>query len=232
MASMTINAANYPALKSGERVSRKYYAHAIDASFGSSTPDWYRLGDDLDNFSVDLNPDTENNKNILGNTSFRHNGYEPSASAEPFYAKAGDKLFERLQHIIDTLATGDECKTTALEVHLWKKDSAKYEATTQECYVVPTSYGGDTSGVQIPFDVNYIGDKTIGAFDSSTGAFSRGTWAQSYTAVSTPTGNPSTQGYYERSGSEGAYVYTLSTDTTVDNEKTYYTAGYTFTAAT
>ena len=45
----------------------------------------------------------------------------------------------------------------------------------------------------------------------------------SYDAV-TPDGteNPATEGWYERSGSVGAYVYTLSTDTTVDPEKTYY----------
>ena len=47
--------------------------------------------------------------------------------------------------------------------------------------------------------------------------------ATSYDAV-TPVGteNPSEKGWYERSGTEGSYVYTLTTDTTVDSEKTYY----------
>lgn len=47
--------------------------------------------------------------------------------------------------------------------------------------------------------------------------------ATSYDAV-TPAGteNPSEEGWYERSGSAGSYVYTLTTDTTVDSEKTYY----------
>lgn len=45
----------------------------------------------------------------------------------------------------------------------------------------------------------------------------------SYDAV-TPVGteNPVTEGWYERSGSAGSYVYTLSVDTTVDVSKTYY----------
>lgn len=45
----------------------------------------------------------------------------------------------------------------------------------------------------------------------------------SYDAV-TPAGteNPSEEGWYERSGESPAYVYTLSTDTTVDELKTYY----------
>ncbi len=45
----------------------------------------------------------------------------------------------------------------------------------------------------------------------------------SYNEVS-PAGteNPVTEGWYERSGSAGAYVYTLTSDTTVDSEKTYF----------
>ena len=44
----------------------------------------------------------------------------------------------------------------------------------------------------------------------------------SYSAVASPSGNPKSQGWYERSGSVGAYVYTLTTDETVDSGKTYY----------
>lgn len=43
-----------------------------------------------------------------------------------------------------------------------------------------------------------------------------------YTAVVSPSGL-SLNTYYERSGEEGAYVYTLTTDTEVDPSKTYYT---------
>lgn len=44
-----------------------------------------------------------------------------------------------------------------------------------------------------------------------------------YTAA-TPVGteNPSTEGWYERSGSAEPYTYTLTTDVTVNSEKTYY----------
>lgn len=45
----------------------------------------------------------------------------------------------------------------------------------------------------------------------------------SYDAVTPETGaNPKEEGWYERSGSAGAYVYTLTTDTTVGDGKTYY----------
>lgn len=45
------------------------------------------------------------------------------------------------------------------------------------------------------------------------------------TAIASPTGNPSLNLYYERSGSgteADPYVYALSADTAVDNQKTYY----------
>lgn len=44
----------------------------------------------------------------------------------------------------------------------------------------------------------------------------------SYDAVADPEGNPSSYPYYERSGEEGSYVYTETSDTEVDQSKTYY----------
>lgn len=44
-----------------------------------------------------------------------------------------------------------------------------------------------------------------------------------YSSATVPTGgNPNELGLYERSGSAGAYVYTLTTDTTATQGKTYY----------
>jgi len=153
------------------KIARKYMAHFLDANFQSGSANWYRVGKDLEEYNVEMNPDTEKKKNILGNNSFVHNGYEISASAEPFYAEVGDALFERLQQIVDTQATDDGCKTYALEVHLWEDGatSGTYVAYRQECYVIPTSYGGDTSGYQIPFEVNYVGDKVKGKFTPAQG---------------------------------------------------------------
>lgn len=155
------------------KIARKYMAHFLDSSFGGTTPAWYRIGEDLEEYNVELNPDTEVKKNILGNTTFNHNGYEPSADSDPFYARVGDALFTKLQNIVDTQATDDTCKTSALEVHLWDGDAENgYVAYKQDCYVVPTSYGGDTSGYQIPYSVNYVGDKVKGKYVPGAGGAS------------------------------------------------------------
>ena len=57
------------------KIARKYMAHFLDSTFGGQTPSWYRIGEDLEEYSVGMNPDTEVKKNILGNTTFTHNGY-------------------------------------------------------------------------------------------------------------------------------------------------------------
>ena len=158
---------------------RKYMAHYLDASFGSGTPDFTLLGEDLEEFNVELNPDTEVKKNILGQTSFVHNGYEASSEVSPYYAKQGDALFEHLQEIADTRATGDACKTESLEVHLWEGDKdSGFTAWKQPCYVVPSSYGGDTSGYQIPFTINYVGERVKGKFVPATKTFTEDTVPQ------------------------------------------------------
>ena len=156
---------------------RKMMAHYIDASFGGETIDWYRLGEDLEEFNVEMNPDIEQRKNILGANNFIHNGYETSADAEPFYARVGDALFPKLQTIVDNRAQYEGTATTALEVHLWEAGTTTgtYVAYTQGCYVVPTSYGGDTSGYQIPFTVYYVGQKTKGTFNPSNNTFTADT---------------------------------------------------------
>lgn len=149
------------------KIDRKYMAHLIDAGklCHGATSDWERLGDDLEEYIVDLSPQTETKTNILGETTFVHNGYQETSEASPYYANTESTLFEKLQEIIDYRHKDDNCKTTALEVHLWDgNETDGFVAWQQGCYVVPSSYGGDTSGYQIPFTVNYFGERTKGIF--------------------------------------------------------------------
>lgn len=159
------------------KIDRKYMAHYVDAGSLCSglTPAYERLGKDLEEFNVEMNPDTETSKNIIGETTFKHNGYEVSADADPFYADTDSELFTALQKIIDNRYQDDNCKTTAVEVHLWGEDTeGAYEAYKQDCYIVPTSYGGDTSGYQIPFTITYVGNRVKGTFNPTTKKFTEG----------------------------------------------------------
>ena len=84
----------------------------------------------------------------------------------------GDPLFEKLQTIIDGDLVLDDLKTDIVEVKLWGEASAgAYPAIKEECYIEVSSYGGDTTGYQIPFNVHYTGVKTKGTFDVSKKTF-------------------------------------------------------------
>ena len=59
-----------------------------------------------------------------------------------------------------------------VEVKLWEEEtSGAYPAIREEAYIEVTSYGGDTTGYQIPFTVHYTGVKEKGSFDVATKEF-------------------------------------------------------------
>ena len=96
----------------------------------------------------------------------------PPQQCCPYYAEKGDPLFEKLQAIIDGDLVLDDLKTDIVEVKLWESGtSGTFPAVREECYVEVSSYGGDTTGYQIPFNVHYTGVKTKGTFNTSTKAF-------------------------------------------------------------
>ena len=153
------------------KVERKYLAHYIDASFGGGdNPTYVRLGADLEEYNEELNPDVEVKKNIIGEQSVSHNGYEVQSEVDPFYADYDDPLFEQLAKIANERLTGDDCVTTKVDV-LLDADGTVVWAYREKVWVVPNTIGGDTSGVQIPFSVYNAGERVKGTWDVATKTF-------------------------------------------------------------
>lgn len=155
------------------KIERKYMAHYIDAST-TGTPNYVRLGQDLEEYNVEMNANVETKRNILGNVSTIIDGYEPQANVEPYYADDDDPMFERLQKIVDERLTLDKVKTTVVEVHLWEpvEDSVNtFVAYREDAIIEVSSYGGDTTGYQIPFNLHHIGNRVKGTFNVSTKTF-------------------------------------------------------------
>lgn len=158
---------------------RKYLAHMLDAAFDMTyeATNIVRLGKDLEELTFDLSPDVETAKNILGETSVRHNGYEPTASVEPFYVDSYDEaLSSKLLDIVMARKSGDACKTSFYDIWLDPPAEAGgsptvHKAWREDCFVVPSSYGGDTSGVQIPFTIYPCGNRVEGTFDLTSKKF-------------------------------------------------------------
>ena len=156
------------------KIERRYMAHYIDAAApGVSSPNYVRLGRDLEEYSPELSANVEKTRNILGETRVLLTGYEKNGKVEPYYAEKGDALFARLQSIVDEALVLDDCVTSVVEVHLWEeKDPSKgFPATREKAVLEVTSYGGDASGYQIPFAVHYDGRPEKGWFDPENNTF-------------------------------------------------------------
>jgi len=152
------------------KLERKFLAHYIDVTFGGDTPNYARLGQDLESYSEELNPQVDIRRNILGEQNVTHSGYQVQSSAEPFYAYEGDPLFEQLCLIANERRTGDACITTRVEVLVNQYGTVLW-AYREDCWVVPNSVGGDTTGVQIPFTVYNSGNRTAGTWNADTKTF-------------------------------------------------------------
>ena len=154
------------------KIERKYLAHFINTATGDAEAVYERLGKDLEEYSPEMSAEVTTSKNILGESSILISSYEKSGSVEPYYADKDSTLFARLQAIIDGNLVLDDLKTDVVEVKLWEAEtSGAYPAIKEEAYIEITSYGGDTTGYQIPFTLHYTGVKTKGTFNPSTKAF-------------------------------------------------------------
>lgn len=152
------------------RMERKYLAHYLDASFGDSTANYVRLGKDLESYSEELNPQVDVRRNILGEQNVIHNGYQVQSTAEPFYADQDDELFAPIANIANNRLTGEDCRTTRVEV-LVDETGDLIWAYKEDCWVVPNAVGGDTSGVQLPFNVYNAGNRSPGYWDVTNKTF-------------------------------------------------------------
>ena len=160
---------------------RKYLAHFLDSTFSAdaSTATYVRMGKDLDEYSVGLSPSVERKTNILGENSVVVSGYDVSTSVSPFYYDYDDALSEKVMDIAMNRTTGDGCKTTTVDVLLKPGETADAEPTVlwayrEDCYVVPESVGGNTTGVQVPFTIHRAGNRVKGTFDLKTKKFTEG----------------------------------------------------------
>ena len=153
------------------KIERKYMAHFINAAKEGQAV-YERLGQDLEEFSPEMSAQVETKKNILGESSVLISGYEKTAAVEPFYADQGSQLFQRLQEIIDGDLVLDDLKADVVDVKLWDADQAgAYPAVKETVFIEVTSYGGDTTGYQIPFTLHFTGEKVKGTFDVNTKEF-------------------------------------------------------------
>lgn len=123
---------------------------------------WEALGKDNDDLSKELNPDTETSKNVLGETSFKHSGYEPEITVEPYYIDPSRKMYAHLLEVALEERYGEADLMGYFAEAFFETANRKTQKMTGYCYVrqawfVPQSVGGDTAGYAIPVTINPVG---------------------------------------------------------------------------
>lgn len=126
------------------------------------------IGKDLDDLSIDTNPDTEQIKNVLGESNFSHNGYTPSISVE-YIARSEDAIYPALQKIANQLSVDDDDITMDLIVATLTEEVKESDTKTLTgsgfkvpARIVVDNDGGSTSGYAISFTAYESGNRIQG----------------------------------------------------------------------
>lgn len=158
----------------------------ITVNYIASSGGWEALGKDVDDLSKDLNPDTENTKNVLGETAFEHKGYQSTVGLDTYYMDPSRLMYE---HLLDVALTEKYDEASLLGYYAeayFTSVNENANTMTGYCYVrrawiVPQSVGGNTAGFSIPITVNPQGtpEKKAITYDMKTNTATVTTWTDS-----------------------------------------------------
>lgn len=152
-------------------IARKEFRHFANVGT-SSKSEWELLGEGIEDLSREMNNNVETKTDILGNNSTTVTKGNQVSSFDPFKCRRDSKLFAKLYQIYTDDLELSDVEMEFLEVSIFdKEEDGTYKAIKQKGAIDLKSVGGDTTGLDMPFDVNYIGEKTKGKFDATTKTF-------------------------------------------------------------
>lgn len=132
-------------------------------------PEWELQGKRIEDLSLELNPNVETVTDITGITDTLLDKYEPQTSVSPYYARRESKLAAWLYNIVRDGKTLTEVEKTFCCVNIFAGAEGSYDAWMQKAVVAVQSYGGDTKGLQIPYNLYWIGERTHGTASIAEG---------------------------------------------------------------
>lgn len=145
------------------------------ADVGTSTPTWEIIGSKVEDMSLSMNPNVTTVTDVTGETLTVLDKYEVQTDVSPMRAKRDSAFFAILYDIVKEEKTLSDVEKTFLCVNVFDStgegSSVTYAAWTQKAVVAVQNYGGDTEGLDIPFNLHWFGPKTYGTFDPITSTF-------------------------------------------------------------
>ena len=145
-------------------IKRAEFMTFMDVS-STATPEWELIGDKVEELSLEMNPNVETVTDITSKTTTTLDKYEVQTSVSPMRAKKESKLFAVLYDIVKHEKILSDVERTCLCVNIFDSTAGTpitYAAWTQKAVIAVQSYGGDTKGLDIPFNLHWSGAKTHG----------------------------------------------------------------------
>lgn len=140
----------------------KREAHALYLKASGLSSQWYLIGKGIDDLSIEMNGSFEQTKDITGNVAVSDTGYQPQISVEPYHADPADAIYPFLKDLAMNRKSGDDAKAQILEVLIEDTEASEHDAWQEDCRIEITSYGGDTAGLGINFNIWSDGNRKAG----------------------------------------------------------------------
>lgn len=145
----------------------------------TATPEWELIGDKVESLNLALNPNVETITDITGVTSTTLDRYQVQTDVTPMRARRESKLAAILYDIVKSEKTLSDVERKFLVVNVFDAGAGSTYAAWQQTGVIAVqTYGGDTKGLDMPFNIHWVGAKAHGTFDPTTKAFTAGEAAE------------------------------------------------------
>lgn len=150
------------------RIKREEFKLFADVG-ASSAPEWELQGGRIEDMSLEMNPNVETVTDVTGVTETTLDKYEKQTSVSPYYAKRDSKMAAWLYNVVREEKTLSDVEKTFCVVNIFAGSDGAYDAWTQKGVVAVQSFGGDTKGLQIPYNIHWTGEKVYGTASISNG---------------------------------------------------------------
>lgn len=138
----------------------------IFANVGADeAPEWEIVGKKIEEMSLEMNPNIETMTDVTGDVQTTLDKYEKQTSVSPYFARKESKMAAWLYNIVREERTLSEVEKDFLCVNIFAGADKKFDAWKQKAIVAVQSYGGSTKGLQIPYNIHWVGKKTFGTVD-------------------------------------------------------------------
>lgn len=145
---------------------------------GAKTSDvLHVIGKNIEDMPVELNSETAESNDILGNATFEVLNYKPSMTVDPVHVRGEDEYALFLHDIIFYQKTGDDLETSyVLSYEYFRDEKGNSRAIKKKAVVNPQSFAGGLDGITMPHEVRFVkNDEDIfGHIDIKTGEFVEG----------------------------------------------------------